>query len=334
MRRLTLKFLGIIIITMFISSLIPNMLWTMFAQGDNITEIGPRGLLFGGFITVFLTLSLFSFFIDRIFIRRLSRLNSATRDVMKGDYSNKLEVIQNDELSDLILNFNRMTKTLQSNEYLNKEFVRNFSHELKTPLSAIKGYADLIKQEDLTIEEQKEYAYIISAEAERLSSLSKNMLQISLVDSQNIIKKLDVYNITEQVRNVIQLMQLDWEKKHIVLNLELEEVTITSNKEFTYQIWTNLISNAIKFSQDGNRLNISVLEKNETVQFDITNSGSILTDDQDKVYDLFFVAEQSRSNQSNGVGLTLTRKIVQKLDGTISFVSKDNQVTFTVILPI
>jgi len=324
--------MGISFIVMFLSSFIPNMLWRIFGDGQRPELLDANILLFLGFITVFLTISLFSFLIERIFVRRLSILNRATKEVMKGNYQSEIIVLQNDEISDLIMSFNKMTKSLRSNEYLNKEFVRNFSHELKTPLSAIKGYADLIDDPNTSTEDIKDYAKIISNEANRLSSLSKNMLQVSLVDAQNIIAKNDTFNVAEQIRNVIQLMQLDWEKKNIELNIDMEEIEITSNEEFTFQVWTNLISNAIRFSKDNSQIQIKLEELGDTIRFDIINQGHILKEDQEKIFDLFYVAKESRTNQSSGVGLTLTKKIIKKLGGDISFTSENELVTFTVNL--
>lgn len=333
MKRLTLKFLIGTVFIMFLSSFIPNLLWSVFGSVKTPSEVTPRLLLLGRVITVTLTIGMYSVMIDQIILRRLSKLNRATFEVSRGNYDYPLDVSQDDEINDLAENFSKMQEGLKSNEYLNKEFVRNFSHELKTPLSAIKGYSELISTSTLTEEEIKNYSRIISQEADRLSKLSKNMLQISLVDSQSVLHKNDSFNVSEQIRNVIQLMQLDWEEKDIELNLELSDIVIKSNKEFTYQVWTNLISNAIKFSPTSSTIDIELKEENEFVKFIVKNQGGIPLDDQEKIFDLFFVSEASRTQKSNGVGLTLTKKIVTKLDGQIDFSSSDENTVFIVKLP-
>ena len=333
MKRLTLKFLIGTVFIMFLSSFIPNLLWAVFGSVSTPREVTPKLLLFGGIITVSLTIGMYSVMIDQIILRRLSKLNRATFEVSRGNYDYALDLSQDDEINDLAENFSKMQDGLKSNEYLNKEFVRNFSHELKTPLSAIKGYSDLINHSDLTEKEIKEYSKIISEEADRLSKLSRNMLQISLVDSHSVLHSKDSFNVSEQVRNVIQLMQLDWEEKEIELNLDLSDYTIQSNKEFTYQIWTNLISNAIKFSPLNSTIDISVKEDGDFIKFSISNKGTIPQNDQDKIFDLFFVSEQSRTQKSNGVGLTLTKKIITKLGGLIEFSSANDKTVFIVKLP-
>lgn len=333
MKRLTIKLIFASILIFMISSIVPNIVFMMFGQRIHDVEFTTRLVLIFGILSVATPVLLYSFLIDRLILRRMSRISKATKEVAKGNYDVKLFPNLNDEITDVMLNFNKMTNELKSNEYISKEFVRNFSHELKTPLSAIKGYSDLINQRDLTKEEIKEYSTIISQESERLSMMSKNMLQISLVDSKSFVQKNDTFNVSEQIRNAIQLMQLDWENKELVLNLELEEISILSNKEFLYQVWTNLISNAIKFSSQGEAIDISLLEVGDTIQFEITNSGSISKDDIEKVFDLFYIAEKSRTSKSNGVGLTLSKKIVTKLGGTISIESKEGKTTFLVNLP-
>jgi len=318
---------------MIVSSAIPNILWEIFETEDKPELVTPKMVLMAGALTTLTALLLYSFFIDRVVLKRMTKLNAATKEITKGNYEVFVEPDQRDEITEVIKSFNKMANELQSNEYLNKEFVRNFSHELKTPLSAIKGYADLINQMDLTKEEMIEYSSIISQEANRLSTLSKSMLSISLVDSQNIISRNDEYNIAEQVRNVIQLTQIEWEKKNIQLDLDLEDLIVTSNKELTYQIWTNLFSNAVKFSNDSDPVSIKLESLEDSIKFSITNNGVIDKDDQTKIFDLFFVSEKSRTSKSNGVGLTLIKKIITKLNGDIEFVSENGITTFIVFLP-
>jgi len=229
-----------------------------------------------------------------------------------------------------------MIQELKANEYLNKEFVRNFSHEFKTPISAIKGYAELIQSGNLTPEEIVEYSKIIATESSRLSNLSKNMLQLSILDSTSIVKTDQEFNVSEQIRSVIQMLQLSWEQKKLELNLELDEVHITSNKELTYQIWKNLIDNAINYSKINQNLDISIKsEKNEMI-FSITNYGlGISLDEQTHIYDLFYVVEKSRNQTSSGIGLSITKRIVEKLNGSIEVKSQVNEfTTFKVILPL
>jgi signal transduction histidine kinase len=333
MRKITVKIIIASIIITMISSILPRILFDLYNVNSNEAEIDKRILLLAAFIAVFTAFTLFNIFMRRVILYRIRDLNNATNEVMKGNYDFKLEMKQNDELSDLSNNFNRMVKELQSNEYLNKEFVRNISHELKTPLSAINGYAELINTNTLTDEEIKKYAGIIASESKRLSVLAKDILQISLIESSTIIQQDDHFKISEQIRNTLQLTQLKWESKNIEFDLDLEKVEFTSNKEITFQIWTNLISNAIKFSENGSIIKISLKRTGDNIVFTISNPGHISKEDQDKVFELFYIANKSQGRDSNGVGLALASRIIQKLHGTISLSSLDNIVTFTVTIP-
>jgi signal transduction histidine kinase len=334
MRKVTVKIIISGFIIMMISSIFPRVIWGIYHNFEPGLEMNEGFILIVGFTSVFISILLFSLFMNRVILKRIKDLNNATRQVMDGNYDFTLEMRQKDEISELTNNFNRMVKELQSNEYLNKEFIRNVSHELKTPLSAINGYAELINTSTLSPEEIKKYSAIIASESKRLSLLAKDILQISLIESQSIIYHGEKFNISEQVRNVIQLMQLEWEQKNIEFKLDLEKVYSTSNKEITYQIWTNLISNAIKFSKNGSQITITLENKDNQIIFTISNPGTISTENQQKVFNLFYVADSLKGRDSNGVGLTLTYKIIEKLSGTISLTSVDDYVTFIVTIPI
>jgi signal transduction histidine kinase len=331
MKRMTPKIIITGIFVIFLTSAIPNVLWTIFGEGERPDDIKPGVLLLGGFITVSISLSLFSFILNRIVIRRVKELDTATKKVMEGNYCINIKDRHPDEIGNLINNFNKMTEALNQNEYINKEFARNFSHEMKTPLSAIKGYADLIRNNDITEEEKEKYINIIIEESTRLSTLSKNMLMISQIDNQVIIQKEDEFNVAELLRNVIQLQQIDWEEKQLELDLDIEDFNIISNKELMYQVIENLISNAIKYSNMSNT--ISVVLKNENGLFlSISNQGNLSEEEINNIFQLFYVTDKSRTSKSSGVGLTLTKKIIEKLEGTIDVTSRNQRITFEVRL--
>lgn len=333
MRKVTGKIILVGFLIMIVSSIIHRVIFELSESVKPQLSISPTLFLVGGTTSIFIAILSFSLFMDRLVLNRIRKLNDATNEVMKGNYDFTLEMNQKDEISTLTNNFNRMVKELQSNEYLNKEFVRNMSHEIKTPLSAINGYAELMINSKLEDKEIKEYATIISSEAKRLSLLAKDILLISLVESQSILQHTESFKISEQIRNVLQLMQLSWENKNIEFDLDLEDVTICSNKEITYQIWTNLISNAIKFSPSDSIITISLKEMNQDIVFIITNQGTINELEQAKVFQLFYVGDKKNNRDNNGVGLTLTSKIIEKLDGTIDLSSSNELVTFTVTIP-
>ncbi len=334
MKKVSVKVFLTTILILLLASFIPSTIAHLFKDPiERDPETFGRWAYVAGFIMWASVLFVFNYVMNRIILRRVRKLNDATKEVIKGNYDVYIKDEHQDEISEVTNNFNRMVNELKSTEYLNKEFVRNFSHELKTPLSAIKGYTDLVKDMSLSETEQANYLDIISKETSRLSDLSKNMLLISLVDSHTIIPQKDQFNFAEQIRNVIQLTQLAWERKNLKLNLELSEISNSSNKELLYQVWTNLFSNAIQFTEEGNTINLSLTENESSIFFTISNPSFISDDDLKNVFELFFVSEKTRHKQSSGVGLTLTKKIIEKLQGEINVFKENDHIKFVVTLP-
>ena len=333
MKKLTGIIIFISFLTMMISSIIARIIYLIIVGNNFHESITEEKILFLGITSLTLSVLLFSFAISFFIVRRVKSIDKAILKVINGNYDFTLDTKGHDEIANLSKNFNVMINELKSNEYLNKEFVRNFSHEFKTPLSVIKGYAELIDSNGLTKEERKRYLAIIVSESERLSNLANNMLQISLIDSTSIITKEDEYNLSEQIRNIIKMTQMKWEKKKLTFDLNMDEIEIRSNKELTYQIILNLLSNAIKFSYESEKIKITLKETNELIKLSITNKGQPIPDeDFEKVFQLFYIVDKSKNGNSTGIGLTLTKKIVNKLKGEISFKSMNGLTTFNVEL--
>ncbi len=334
MSKVTIKVFFTTMLVIFITSLIPNII-AYISTGSFLGEHGnDRPYFFMFVLSVFMMIVVFNFIMNRIIYKRINKLNYATKEVMNGNYDIKIDEDSNDEITEVIRNFNIMIKELKANEYQNKEFIRNISHELKTPLSAIKGYSDLILEANISKEEQVEYATIISNESSRLTELSKNMLLISMIDSKMILPVTDKFNVSEQIRNIIQFTQLSWEEKNLEFDLELHDEVVYSNKELLYQVWLNLISNSIKFSPENSTIKLDLSINDNRMSLVINNDGTIMSEDIDRIFDLFYIPEESRSSNSSGVGLALVKNIVGKLNGDIKVESSKGNTTFIVNLPV
>jgi signal transduction histidine kinase len=334
MKKISTKIIGTLLLVFFFVSMIVRIV-LVFVEETTIPELIGTGGFFLAMISMgFCSLMLFAIGVDFILVRRIKKMNTAILDIEKGKYEIYVETKGQDEISTLAKNINLMAKELQANEYLNKDFARNVSHEFKTPLSSIKGYAELIELGGLTAAEVTEYSEIIIHEIDRLAKLSHDLLQISLLDNVGIIKKEDTFAIDEQIRNVLQLTQLEWEGKNIEFDLDLDEITTQGNKELTFQIWQNLIDNAIKFTPENGKIVIFLHEQNG-ICFQITDNGiGISEDNQKQIFNQFFLTDKSRNKSGTGLGLSITKKIVEKLGGTITFESKlDVGTTFSVVLP-
>lgn len=290
-------------------------------------------ILYGSLIVL-----VFSYIINRILIVRIRKLKQATALVAKGNFDNTIQVVGTDELSELTESFNKMTVELQTNEYLSKDFVRNISHEYKTPLSVIKAYGELIGSE---IEHEKidrvaiaEYSQIIMDEADRLSTLSKSIIQLSLLDSTTIIRKEDRFSPAEQIRNILRTMHVKWSEKNIQFELKLNESLIVSNEQLLYQVWQNLINNAIKFSLPHGIITIYLQIDEMGLSFKITDYGvGIPPELAENIFSHFYMADKSRNKEGSGLGLAIVKKIVEKLNGIVEYQSSEECGTeFTVRL--
>lgn len=334
MNKLSTKIIAILISTLMITSIFPRLFIVLFKSGDVSTMIRSNEFFIGMIITAAISLVLFSLGINSLIIKRLKKIAVATQKIAQGNFSVNVSYHGHDEISTLTKHFNAMAETLDSNEYLHKDFVRNFSHELKTPISSIKGYAELIEQSDVN-QQNKDYLKIIIDESTRLSRLSQSMLQLSQIDSTKIIKREEPFNVAEQIRNIVQLHQQEWEQKNIEFDLQLDEVSSSLHKDWLHLLWQNLITNAIRFSNQGGLIDLSLSEQQGILIFRITDHGMGIADtDKDKIFKLFFVADRSRSSQSSGLGLSICKTIVDKLCGNITFESEEaSYTTFEVRIP-
>lgn len=331
MSKITRKLIATSIFVMLVSSFIPNIFWAVFNDSfkriEDIHEV-PALMLLIAIPTVLFTLVLFSYFINKLLVKRVKNLNIATKSVIKGDYETTILDDKKDELGELATSFNEMTKALQTNEYVNKSFVRNFSHEFKTPLSTIKGYAELIDMDENLETETKEYLSIIINESNRLSNLSQNILLISQMDHQIIVPKQDTFNVTEELRKVIQSKLIVFEEKDIHFDLDVAEVTITSNQTMLYHVLLNIVDNTLKYSHKGDTLNVKIGEDETKAYLTFTNRLHQVIDEAE-VFTMFYTSSKDM-NKSSGVGLSLVKRIIDKLDGDVSVSTMDNTFKITI----
>lgn len=328
-------------IVFFISSLIGTLIKALNVF-DYIMANEPKTsmwlilfpLIYGTLIVL-----LVSYILNTTLIARIKKLKNATTLVAKGNFDNTMEVIGSDELSELTESFNKMTYELRANEYLSKDFIRNISHEYKTPLSVIKAYSELIESEVTKITMDRdlvsEYAQIITDETDRMSTLAQNILQLSLLDSKTIIKKADVFSPAEQIRNMLRTMHVKWGDKNIQFELDLAEGQITSNEQLLYQVWQNLISNAIKFSYDQGLIKLKLRISDNDLSFVITDFGLGIPADEKNIFTHFYMADRARNKEGSGLGLAIAKAIVEKLGGQISYTSSSQEGTqFSVVINI
>jgi len=230
--------------------------------------------------------------------------------------------------------FNKMAEQLESTEMLRSDFINNFSHEFKTPIVSIAGFAKLLRWGNLTKEEQQEDLRIIEEESIRLSLLATNVLNLTKVENQTILTDVTRYNLSEQLRSCILLLESKWNKKDLDLELDFSEYEIEASAELLKQVWINLLDNAIKFAPEGHTVRVEIHALADGLQVTISNTGSeIPLDKQEKIFRKFYQADESHKKEGNGVGLAIAKRIVELHGGSITVESGHDVTSFSVVLP-
>lgn len=229
--------------------------------------------------------------------------------------------------------FNKMARELGDTEVLRQDFVNNFSHEFKTPIVSIAGFAKLLQRADLDEAQRREYIDAIVEESARLSSMATNVLKLTKVENQTILTGVTEYNLSEQLRSAVLLLENDWTAKHIELDMEFPEVSIQANEALMKEVFINLLHNAVKFSPEYGPLQVRIIQEQDAVRVTIANSGEIPEADLKRIFQKFYQADRSHGSVGNGVGLAIVKKIVELHQGTVEAESKGGAVIFTVTLP-
>lgn len=264
-------------------------------------------------------------------IRGMNDIEKVIDEVSNGNY--KARVKETKILKEIKHNFNKMISELDSVEILRSDFVNNFSHELKTPIVSIKGYAEELKKDDLTEEEKEKYLDVIIEESNRLSSLSTNILNLSKIEKQEIVSNKNKINIGEQIRKVILMEYKKIEKNNLEIDVDIDDCYSIVNEDLMEQVWINLIENAIKFNKKNGKIFVKVKKVNDKITISIKDTGVGIDEDKiNRIYDKFYTTSEKNGKSGNGLGLALTKKILNLHNGSIEANSKLNKGTEFIIL--
>ncbi len=283
--------------------------------------------------------SLISMFALHHVLNPITDLSRAMQKVAKGDYTVRLNApVPNlkDEMYDLSSNFNQMVQELNSTQTLHSDFISNVSHEFKTPLAAISGYATLLQDDTLSDEERNEYINIIIQSTKALSRMTGNILSLSRLENQTIINEKEFFRADEQIRQCILRMEPLWSAKNISICPELEQITWNGNLELTAHIWNNLLDNAVKFTPCGGEISITAYTEDPWFIVVFRDSGPGMPPEVQKhIFDKFYQGDTSHKNKGNGLGLALVHKIVTLYGGAIQLESVPGMgSTFKILLPL
>ncbi len=274
--------------------------------------------------------------LSKIFVSPMMKLGDAMRKVAGGDFTVRLDCTSKiRDVREVYGSFNTMVKELGNTETLQTDFVSNVSHEFKTPINAIEGYASLLQDSQLTDEQKNAYIDKIIFNTRRLSDLVGNILLLSKVNNQTISLKASTFRLDEQVRQSILALESKWEKKEIEFDIDLDEIEHTGYENLLSHVWLNLIDNAVKFSPQNGQIRIRLKQLAGSVTFSIWDNGLPIPEaDIDRIFNKFYQGDNSHAFEGNGLGLALVRRIVVAAHGTINVTSSEDAGTeFVVALP-
>ncbi|MCM3039637.1 HAMP domain-containing histidine kinase [Paenibacillus motobuensis] len=307
-----------------------------FAPDSRGTNGNPLFMLFLLFGLCILLGTALTAFLSKKALNPIRKVIDATHKVAGGDFSVKVDLKGIGELEELSQSFNKMTQELSSIETLRSDFVNNFSHEFKTPIVSLRGFAKLLKENNLSEEERREYLDIIITESERLAALSTNVLTLSKYETLEIVVDKTPFRLDEQIRKSIVLMEPKWSAKEININVNLNKVIYNGNEDLTQQIWLNLLDNAIKFTDQYGFIDITLEYENDKIRFVIQDDGSGMDDQtQAHIFDKFYQGDTSHSKTGYGLGLPLVKRIVELCGGRVGVQSQLGKGSiFTVVFPV
>ena len=278
------------------------------------------------------------FFSSRLPLKPVNEIINKMNRLASGDFKTRLKfgdtMSAHPAVKELITSFNTMAEELENTEMLRNDFINAFSHEFKTPIVSITGFANLLEAGDLTEEQRVQYARAIREESLRLSSMASNVLNLTKVENQTILTDVSRFNLSEQVRSAVLLLEEKWSGKNIDLLLDFDEYMIEANEEMLKQVWINLIDNAVKFVPRCGTVELEVIDEGKNLCVRISNTGSeIPPEKMEKIFAKFYQADESHATQGNGIGLAIVKSIVELHRGKVGVTSNGGITSFCVTLP-
>ncbi len=325
MRKLRARVIAVMMIIVGISCTISICITVMamngFFEGRTIERM-VMGMAVRDVILILLVLvaiGLWVYTVTHNATNPMKEVSSAMRKIADGNYNVELDTGETGkEFMQLEADFNAMVAQLKNNEYLHKDFSSNISHEFKTPLAIIKGYADLLQSDNLSDEDRILYSEQIALESKRLTSLTANMLKLSSLDYNETHMKLSRFSLDEQIRQVILGMETKWSEKNIRMDLELKKIEFTGEEELLIQVWMNLLDNAIKFTPEGGKITVVAMKTKEEITVTIEDDGIGMSEEtMSHIFEQFYRGDTENRYEGSGLGLSLVQRIVNLHKGSV-----------------
>ena len=319
--HLTILFSFLVFLILFLT-MVCLIFIIVFLSKYNLIHVSHDyiGLIWFSSASIFIGTT-FSHFIGKKAIRFITNISDATKKVAKGDFNVKVD---------------KDIKVKELNQMARNDFINNVSHEFKTPLAAVEGYATLLQSKNISEEKRQAYVSKIIYNTTRLSELTENILLISRIENQNISISKSEFSLDEQIRQIILLFEQDWTNRNINLDIDLDKVDYTGNEELLAQVWQNIIGNAMKFTPDNGLIKISMKKYSDNITVSVVDNGiGMDKDTQSRIFEKFYQGDKSHALKGNGLGLALVKQIIDFHNGNISVSSQEGKgSTFKIDLPI
>ncbi|MDQ0201324.1 sensor histidine kinase [Neobacillus ginsengisoli] len=313
--------------------------FALFVRPDIKFLFYEMHILFGWILVLSIILTIVMVIINtKYLVKPISNLTKATKSLSNGDFNVELDITRHDELGELSHSFLRMARKLEQMDDMRKEFISNISHDIQSPLSNIKGYTNLLENDSINKEERTQYVSIINGEIRRLSTLTKQLLLLASLDRNEDIMKKRLFNVGQQLKELVRNYQWAISEKGIMLSYSLPDIEIIGDPSLLNTVWDNLLSNAIKYNKPNGSIEILIEKREESifVTFDDTGIGMKNTE-LERIFDRFYRADMARTRtvEGTGLGLSIVATIVKLHGGHITVNSKEKVgSTFIVELPV
>ncbi len=277
--------------------------------------------------------------INRVILKPVREMVAAMQRLAAGDFTVRMGCrgwMRPLELREFTAAFNKAAEELGGTELLRRDFINSFSHEFKTPITSLGGFADLLlEDEEMPAEERREYLQIISGESRRLAALASSVLALSRVEAQTILTDAAPFDLTEQLRQAAIMIERKWAKKTVQIQLDGEECTYTGSKALLKEVWVNLLDNAAKFSPEGSTVEVCLQRLSVEIVVAVRDSGPGMDGaTQGRIFDQFYQGDTSHRTEGNGIGLAMVKKVLNLHGAVVTVDSSPGQGSvFTVTLP-
>lgn len=324
--KLWLRFTALVFATILAVFVFITLIWLLLYKLEIITaNPGERRIPF--LVLSFGSLLLgivIALYVGKLIVRPMQNIGNAFNEVSKGNFNVKVSEDEKvAEIREMAKQFNSMAHDLSHIEALGNDFVANVSHEFKTPLASIEGYATLLQNPKLTKGKHDRYVQIILENSKKLSALSGNILLLSKLENRQILPDQTEYRLDEQIRRCILTLEPKWESKNIEFDLMLPTTLYYGSESLLEQVWVNILDNAVKHSPEYGKITVLLENSDKEISVSIKDSGEGMSKEVQKhIFEKFYQGDPSRKSEGNGLGLALVKKITELCGGNVTVKSE------------